>query len=57
MLWLTDKLPTIPKPDLILDTDNESDGEEELADYCEHAVDVEELIIDESDSGDCDTDS
>ena len=57
MLGLTDKLPTIPKPDLILDIDDESDGEEELADYCEHAVDVEELIIDESDSGDCDTDS
>ena len=57
MLGLTDKLPTIPKPDLILDIDDESDGEEELTDFCEHAVDVDELNIDESDSDDCDTDS
>ena len=56
MLGLTDKLPTIPEPDLILDIDHESGGEQ-LADYCEHAVDVEELSIDESDSDDCDTDS
>lgn len=57
MLGLTDKLPTIPKPDLILNIDDESDGEKELADYCEHAVDVDELIIDELDSDDRDTDS
>ena len=29
LLGLTDQLPTIPKPDLILEIDNESDGEEE----------------------------
>ena len=50
-----DNLLTISKPDLILDINDESDGEE-LADYCKHAIDGEKLIIDESDSDDCNTD-
>ena len=51
MLGLNNECPTKPKPDLILETDDESENEE-LVEDLEEAVDVDEVLIDESESDD-----
>ena len=51
MLGLNNECPTKPKPDLILETDDESENEE-LVEDLEEALDVDEVLIDESESDD-----
>ena len=51
MLGFSNECPTKPKPDLILETDDECENEE-LIETWKQAVDVDEVLIDESESDD-----
>ena len=51
LLGLNNEYPTKPKPDLILEIDDESDYEE-LVEDLEQAADVDEVLVDGSESDD-----
>ena len=51
MLGLNNECPTKPKPDLILETDDKS-GNEEVVENTEQAADVDEVLVDGSESDD-----
>ena len=51
LLGLNNEYPTNPKPDLILEIDDESDNEEFVEDL-EQAADVDEVLVDGSESND-----